>query len=158
MAAWCAAAAAQHAVNNPNPNNTVMMNSTTVSSSSSPSSTNSNSSSSSSSPFSNTNTASHESTTNQMINNQQQQQQQFGQQSQQNLNLLAATNFMANQSGLYMSPLGAAQVNPASLYSVLPPATGSTSSANGNGGDHRSSSIAALRLKAREHSVALGTI
>jgi hypothetical protein len=89
-----------------------------------------------------------------MINNQQQQQQ-FGQQSQQNLNLLAATNFMANQ---YMSPLGAAQVNPASLYSVLPPATGSTSSANGNGGDHRTSSIAALRLKAREHSVALGTI
>jgi len=49
--------------------------------------------------------------------------------------------------------------NPVVVSSVVNAVAASASAANSSAaqnGDHRSSSIAALRLKAREHSVALG--
>lgn len=59
-------------------------------------------------------------------------------------------------NGSSLSPLSslACQYNPVVVSSVVNAVASANNSSNN--GDHRSSSIAALRLKAREHSVALG--
>ena len=69
-----------------------------------------------------------------------------------NLNLIAR-HLMASYHplmGPVAQPNNQLLFNSASLYNTTGSATG--------GNDHRSSSIAALRRKAREHSVALGTM
>lgn len=78
-------------------------------------------------------------------------------------NFMAYNTFVSTSSNLLANSV-CNSTNPGSLSSLYNPVVSSVvanavaNSTAGVVGDHRSSSIAALRLKAREHSVALGTI
>ena len=151
--AWCAAAA--HAANS---SNSASNNQTSLSINNSPTNL---SNSSVSSPSFTSSSSSNQSPTTQQFNpnfNQYQNQQQFqNNSSNQNLftngspltNFMAYNPFVSSSNNLLVNPTG-------SLYSQVVNSN-NTSTSNGMS-DHRTSSIAALRLKAREHSVALGTI
>ena len=78
-------------------------------------------------------------------------------------NFMAYNPFVNTHTNLLANNAPSAAAAAASLYSLSNPVVSSVvANAVGNQtgivSDHRTSSIAALRLKAREHTVALGTI
>lgn len=144
--AWCAAAAASN-----NQNSSIGNASTSL-----PASSLSSPSFSSSSSSSNQSPIQH----NQYASNFQYQNQHQFQSSTNNANLFTnsspLTNFMASYNPFVTTQNNLLVNSTGNLYPQV--VNNGTSSTNSGLNDHRTSSIAALRLKAREHSVALGTI
>lgn len=68
-------------------------------------------------------------------------------------NFLPSSNPCSNTSQVSSLPY-----NSGAVSSMISNEPSQSQASPGSNGDHRSSSIATLRLKAREHSVALGTI